>query len=136
MARPIQPMNAKIELSIRMEARGEPHDAILEKVFGPDTVTDPVKRNAAESKLYRWRHRPDAKAVWDDEVREVIKKCIPRAVNRISKQIDSEVDWLANKAANDVVNLAKTTSIFQDDDKTVKVQIEGNLPDLGSPDDA
>lgn len=134
MARPLSPMNAKIEKFIRMEARGEEHVDILREVFGPDYVTDPVKRNAAQSKMNRWRHRPDAQAVWEDEVRSIVKLCIPGAVKRIRHQMDDDNGWLANKAANDVVNLAKTTSIFQAEDKALKVQIEG-MPDLGSPDD-
>ena len=132
MGRPMEPMNAKIESFIRMEARGEDHATVLEKIFGPESVTDPVKKNAAESAMHRWRTRPDAKAIWDDEVREIVKQCIPRAMSRISKQIDSKEGWLANKAANDVVNLAKTTSIFQTDEKAITVKIEG-LPDIGSP---
>jgi hypothetical protein len=127
-------MNAKIELFIRMEARGEDHEDILHQIFGitPESTKD--ERHAAQEMMHRWRHRPDAKAIWDDEIRQVIQRCIPRAVQRISKQIDSKEGWLANKAANDVVNLAKTTSVFQGDDKALTVKIEG-MPDIGSPDD-
>ena len=134
MARPFGPMTAKIELFIRMEARGEDHDEIVREIFGQEYVDDPVKKNAAHSKMTRWRHRPDAQAIWDDEIRNVVKQCIPGAVKRIKKQVDDDNGWLANKAANDVVNLAKTTGIFQAEEKALKVQIEG-MPDLGSPDD-
>lgn len=135
MARPQEPMNAKMELCIRMEARGEPHDAVLQAVFGLDKTASPNEIHNAECKMHRWRHREDAKAIWDDEVRNVIRQCIPRAVSRISQQIDSKEGWLANKAANDVVNLAKTTSVFQGDDKQITVQFTG-MPDIGSPDSA
>jgi len=134
MGRPFAPMNAKIESFIRMEARGIDHNEIIKTLFGQEYLDDPVKKNAAQSKLTRWRHRPDAQAIWDDEIRNVVRQCIPSAVNRIKKQVDDDNGWLANKAANDVVNLAKTTSIFQSDDKAIKVQIEG-MPDIGSPDD-
>ena len=134
MARPVGPMTAQIEKFLRLEARGESHDAVLEAVFGPEYVTDPVKKNAAESKMTRWRHREDAQAIWDDEIRAIVKQCIPSAVSRIKKQIDDDNGWLANKAANDVVNLAKTTSIFQSDEKAINVKIEG-MPDIGSPDE-
>ena len=132
--RPQKPMDAQIELFIRLEARGEDHAVVLQKVFGlgPDAPDNEIHN--AECKMHRWRHREDAKPIWDDEVRNVIRQCIPRAVSRISQQIDSKEGWLANKAANDVVNLAKTTSVFQSDDKSVTVKIEG-MPDIGSPDD-
>ena len=134
MARPLAPMTAKIESFIRMEARGEDPNDILRKVFhlDPETCSNEEK-NTAFQQMWRWRHRPDAQAIWDDEVRAVVKLCIPNAVNRIMKQLNDENGWLANKAANDVVNLAKTTSIFQSEEKALKVQIEG-MPDLGSPD--
>ena len=136
MSRPQAPLDAKQELFIRMEARGESRATILQTVFGLDVKTSPENEiHAADSKMNRWRHREDAKAIWDDEVRNVIRQCIPRAVSRISQQIDSKEGWLANKAANDVVNLAKTTSVFQGDDKQITVQFTG-MPDIGSPDSA
>ena len=133
MARPFSKMTAQIENFIRMEARGEDHLEILRQLFGPEYITDPAKKSAAESKMSRWRHRPDAQAIWDDEIRAVVKLCIPGAVRRIKKQIDDDNGWIANKASNDVVNLAKTTGIFQSEEKAVSVKIEG-LPDLGTPD--
>ena len=134
MGRPQKPIDAQIELFIRLEARGEDHASVLEKVFGLGADSTKEERHAAECKMSRWRAREDTKAIWDDEVRNVIRQCIPRAVSRISQQIDSKEGWLANKAANDVVNLAKTTSVFQADDKAVTVKIEG-MPEIGSPDD-
>lgn len=134
MGRPLSRMTAQIEKFIRMEARGEDHETVLREVFGPDYVTDSVKKHAAESKMTRWRHRPDFQAIWDDEIRAVVKLCIPGAVKRIRRQVDDENGWIANKASNDVINLAKTTGIFQTDEKAINVKIEG-LPELGSPDD-
>ena len=133
MSRPQKPMDAQMELFIRLEARGESHASILEKVFNLGSDATESEIHAADCKMSRWRHREDAKPIWDDEVRNVIRQCIPRAVSRISQQIDSKEGWLANKAANDVVNLAKTTSVFQADDKAVTVKIEG-MPEIGSPD--
>ena len=135
MARPTGPMTAKIESFIRMEARGESADDILREIFKLDPETcDPAEKNKAYQQMWRWRHRPDAQAVWDDEVRNVVKHCIPRAMNRLKSQVDNQNDWVANKASNDVINLAKTTGIFQDNEKAINVKIEG-LPDIGSPDD-
>ena len=134
MARPVGPMTAQIENFIRMEARGEPHDVVLREIFGPEYVTDPKKKNAAESKMDRWRHRADKQAIWDDETKSRVVRGVPAAISRLEQQIRSGNEWVANKAANDYINLAKTTGIFQVDEKAVHVRIEG-MPDIGSPDD-
>ena len=135
MSRPFGPMTAQIENFIRMEARGEPHDKILEELFGPDYVTDKVKKNAAESKMTRWRHRPDAQAIWDDEMKARVRRRVPAAIERLERQLDNSNDWIVNKAANDYINLAKTTGIFQSEERAINVRIEG-MPDIGSPDDS
>ena len=134
MGRPKEPMNAKIENFIRMEARGEDHKDILREIFGEEAVTDPVKKNAAESAMSRWRHRADAQAIWDDEMKARVRRCVPRAVSRLERQVDNENDWVANKAANDVVNLAKTTGVFASEEKAISIKFEG-MPEIGSPDD-
>ena len=83
--------------------------------------------------MSRWRQRDDFQTIWDDEMKARVRRCVPRAVGRLEKQIDNENDWVANKAANDVVNLAKTTGIFQSEEKAINVKIEG-MPEIGSPD--
>ena len=134
MGRPQEPMNAQIENFIRMEARGEDHATVLKEIFGEEYVTDPVKKNAAESAMYRWRHRPDAQPIWDDEIKERVRRNVTRAISRLEQQIDHAKPWVANKAANDYITLATKTSIFVSEEKAVNVKIEG-LPDIGSPDD-
>jgi hypothetical protein len=134
MSRPVGPMTARIENFIRMEARGEPHDVVLREIFGPEYVTDKKKKNAAESQMDRWRHRADRQAIWDDETKSRVLRRVPAAISRLEKQIDSDNDWIANKAANDYISLAKATGILQTEEKAVHVQVEG-LPEIGSPDD-
>ncbi len=53
---------------------------------------------------------------------------------RILKQVDSDTEWLANKAANDIMQLASKTGVMQNDEQALQIQIQG-LPDIGSPDD-
>ena len=130
MGRPMEPMNAMMENFIRMEARGESHTAILKEVFGLNPGDPGV--HAAECKMSRWRQRPDAKAVWDDELKARVLRYVTKAVNRLEQQIDDKKPWVANKAANDYINLAKTTGIFASEEKAINVKIEG-LPDIGSP---
>ena len=55
------------------------------------------------------------------------------ALQKIRSQMDSEKEWLANKAANDIIQQSKLVMTGADDN-TVVVKLEG-MPDLGSPDD-
>ena len=135
MARVPEPMTAKIENFIRMEARGESYDEVLKEIFGLDPkLATKEEKNKASQQMWRWRHRPDAQAIWDDEMKARVRRCVPRAVNLLENQIGSKKEWVANKAANDVVNLAKQTGIFVGEEKAISVRIEG-MPDIGSPDD-
>ena len=134
MARTLGRMTAKIENFIRAEARGEPHDKILLEHFGIDENSDPKERNRAEQQAWRWRHRPDAEAIWQDELKATVRRRVPASVNRITKQIDSDTDWLANKAANDILTLAGRIGVIKTEETALQVQIQG-MPDIGSPDD-
>ena len=134
MARPFGPMTAQIENFIRAEARGEPHEKILKDCFGLEPGCDPKVQHNAEAKMSRWRKRPDFKPIWDDELAARVRRHVPGAVSRLNKQIDNENDWVANKASNDVITLAKALGVIKTEETAVKVQIEG-MPDLGSPDD-
>ena len=133
MARPMKPMTAKIENCIRADARGEPHDKILEEFLGITKDSTPQERNRAEQQLYRWRHRPDADAIWQDELKATVRRHVPMAFSRIKDQINSDTEWLANKAANDVIVLAGKVGVIKNEETALQVQIQG-LPDIGSPD--
>ena len=135
MARPLAPMTARIENFIRMEARGESSDTILREIFhiDPETADDKTKQNAYQQ-MYRWRHRPDADAIWQDELKATVRRHVPLAMLRINKQIDSDTEWLANKAANDVMLLASRTGVIKTEETALQVQIQG-MPDIGSPDE-
>ena len=134
MARPISRLTAQMENVIRAEARGEPHADILEKYFGLPPGSDEKDIHNAECKMWRWRKRPDFKAIWDDELTATVRRRVPGAVSRINSQVDNQNDWVANKAANDIITLAKSLGVIKSEETALNVKIEG-LPDLGSPDD-
>ena len=134
MARPTGPITARIEGFIRAEARGESADDILREFFHLDPETcDPKEKNKAYQQMWRWRHRPDADAIWQDELKAVVKRRVPAAIGRINNQVDSDTEWLANKAANDVLLLAGKIGVIKTEDTALNIQIQG-LPDIGSPD--
>jgi hypothetical protein len=127
-------MTAKIENFIRMEARGESADDILRTIFHLDPETcDPKVKNAAYQQMWRWRHRPDADPIWQDELKATVRRRVPAAIGRINNQVDSDTEWLANKAANDVLLLAGKIGVIKNEETALQVQISG-LPDIGSPD--
>lgn len=135
MARPTGPITARIEQFIRMEARGEPADDILREIFHLDPETcDPKEKNKAYQQMYRWRHRPDADAIWQDELKATVRRRVPVSVSRITTQIDSKEGWLANKAANDILVLAGKIGVIKNEETALQVQITG-MPDIGSPDE-
>ena len=134
MARPLSKMTAKMENFIRAEARGEPHAKILEDIFGITKDSDKKDKARAEQYMFHWRHRPDANAIWQDELRAVVKRHVPAAIGRINKQIDSDTEWLANKASNDVVTLAQRIGVIETEEKVTTIEIQG-MPDIGSPDE-
>lgn len=134
MARKLSPMTAKIENFIRAEARGEPHDKILREQFGIDENSSPKDKARAEQYMFHWRHRPDADAIWQDELRAVVRRHVPAAIGRINKQINSDTEWLANKASNDVVTLASRIGAIKTEETAMRIEIQG-MPDIGSPEE-
>lgn len=134
MARPFHKLNAKEELFIRMEARGESRDDILRECFGLDRSTATKSQiHTAHSKMTRLRSHPDYDKIWKNEVRKVLYGCASQAVKVIRSQLEAtDKPWLQNKAANDLLNFGKG-QLYKEDQNTVHVQIEG-MPDIGSPD--
>jgi len=133
MARPFGPMTARMENVIRAMARGEPYEKVLE-YFGLPADADKKARHNAQCRISDWRKRPDFKAIWEDELSACVRRRVPGAIKRLDAQIDNENDWVANKAANDYIALAKSLGVIKSEETALKVQIEG-MPDLGSPED-
>ena len=118
---------------IRMEANGYTTPEIILAIWGLKEADDPKEYHNYECKLSRLRKHPMYLETWKDEVGKVSMKLMNKGLKKIMAQIDANEPWLANKAANDGVNFAKSR-IFADEDRAITVQIEG-LPDIGSPDD-
>ena len=128
------PFNAKQILFVRMVVNGHKRKEILKEVFGLDVDTADQKAiNAADGAMKRWRHHPDYDPTWKDEMRKALREITPDAINVFKEQLKAAKEpWLQNKAANDIMTHGKPL-IYGDEDKAVRVQIEG-LPDLGTPD--
>jgi hypothetical protein len=59
---------------------------------------------------------------------------VGRALNKLSEQIDHEKPWLANKAANDILQRVPKSLLADEDENTVVVKVEG-MPTLGVPEE-
>lgn len=133
MSKPVQPLNADQEKFIRMTARGCDRKEIMKECFGVDldTATD-LEIHRADCKMSRLRKRPEYMEIWKDEVKNVLVAAGGKAYRRLAAQIDSKEEWLANKAANDILNNGRSM-IFGDEERSVSVKITG-MPEIGSPD--
>jgi len=135
-----QPLSDRAKNFIQMEARGVPRDVILQEIFHlPPGCKDKTALNKADSQMHRWRNHPYAKQYWDAEIAATIKAALPSALKTLisqSQDHDGEVKkgWLANKASNDVMSIAKSFGIVDTADSTVNVKVQG-LPELGKPED-
>ena len=134
MARPRhEELTAEQDRFVRMEANGYTSPEIILALWGLKETDDPKLYHNYECKLSRWRKHPKYIETWKDEISSVSVKLMNKGLGKILRQMDANEPWLANKAANDGVNFAKSR-IFADEDRAITVQIEG-LPDIGSPDD-
>ena len=122
----------KHEMALRLIAEGEKTTNEIYFILFGTNVKDPNQLRSAQYKLKKITDHPE----WDEKYRaylaQRVKWIVPKAVSILENQMLSSKDWLQNKAANDIVNLGKQ-AVFQTDDKTVTVKIEG-MPDIGEPD--
>lgn len=133
MARPIRPeLTVEQDRFVRMEANGYTSPEIIMAIWGLKESDDPKAYHNCECKMSRWRKHPKYLETWKDEVSSLSVKLMNKGLSTIRKQMDASEPWLANKAANDGVNFAKSR-IFAEDERSISVQITG-MPDLGSPD--
>jgi len=114
-----------------MMFHGKTNEEIIDACF-PKADTD--GKRAAKRKVL--------KKLMDDEVfmayyRSLISEWTARhvgpALKKLGEQINSDKEWLANKAANDIINQSKSI-ITGADDNTMVVKIEG-MPELGVPEE-
>ena len=124
-------VNTQIDLFIRMEARGCTRPEKLQAVFG---ITDAksVEAHNAENQMTRWRKLPEYGKIWNEELTKQDYEAIGLARKRLLEQLNSNNEWLVNKAANDLIAQGNKR-IYGADESTVHVQVSG-MPDIGSPD--
>ena len=93
---------------------------------------DPGKVQNGAARIRRWMKQPECIECYRGLVREIARECIGPSVMQLKKQIQDENGWLANKAANDVLNKFYAM-VMGEDDREIHVRVEG-MPVLGEPD--
>jgi len=109
--------------------RGFTDEEIANKLW-PERV-DSGKLDACKQKLRRLRRTEKFQAYYRSIVTEWSVHYVGKALNKLGEQIDSDLPWLANKAANDILTQSKGV-ITGADDNTVVIKMEG-MPELGTP---
>ena len=117
---------------VSLEVQGYSTGEIIKELWGIEKGDKSF--NVYEHRLSAWRKNPNYDKMWMEFMGKLGRELLSEGLRKLRKQVRSEQDWLANKAANDVVNFAKGR-VFGDEDKTVTVKIEG-MPELGVPDKA
>ncbi|MBP5248632.1 MAG: hypothetical protein J6Z46_01370 [Lachnospiraceae bacterium] len=109
--------------------RGFTDEEIGEKIWKTDG--DPKKVRNAKARLRNLRKDEKFQEYYRSIITEWTVHNIGKALNKLSEQIDSNLPWLSNKAANDV--LVQSKPFLGNDDNTVVVRLDGI--ELGTPDD-
>lgn len=91
------------------------------------TLTEAARSiGVKQQTLKKWSQRDDFKAAMQQAIDEVLTGCIPSAVNRLKKMIESKNDWVSMGAIRLLFDL--TSKNKQQDDQNVIVNFSSMLP--------
>ena len=125
-------LNAEQVMIAQSMAAGHSEDEILKIYWGITKSSTPQEKQKARRELHKTQDLPGFLDCYKSEVKRLYTPVYSKALAKIAEQIDSNLPWLANKAANDI--LTRVPTLIGDDDNTIRVQIEG-MPELGTPDE-
>ena len=132
-------LNVKETLICYDDAYGKKEDEIMRLHYGILETSTPTEKRLAKLKFHKLRDKPG----YADCYRSIVKReaigLFSRANKVLSEQLDidpksKDQGWLANKAANDVINKYHDTVMGVNSNEVV-VKVEG-MPKLGKPEDA
>lgn len=128
-------LNTQEAVACEMLARGETEADVMMVLWGFDYKNaTPSEKHTYTKKLHAIKRKPGFKECFETIVRLSVYEPFARAKRRIERQIDSENEWVANKASNDFLNRYGHYVDGTGDSKEIVVRIEG-APKLGSPDE-
>jgi len=94
-------------------------------------INDEKKIQRGMEKIRRWMRDPKVMEAYRAVLREAMMPAMGKASAKLVQQIDNGNDWLANKAANDVLTRFGPL-VLGEEDKQITVKVEG-MPELGAP---
>lgn len=122
------------ELQIcRMYLEGAKEKDIMLCVYGISESSTDTERRKARNKLRKVIQNPKVQECYKALLRERAIPATGAAINKLLEQIDDKSGWLANKAANDVLNKYWPV-MMGEEDRSIVVKVEG-MPSLGTPDE-
>ena len=98
---------------------------------------DPENKNDMQAKVKRVKtllKTDKFQAYYKSMITEWTVHNVGRALTKLTDQLDHDQPWLANKAANDILQRVPKSLFSDEDENTIKVVVEG-APVLGTPED-
>ena len=130
-----EPFTDQMREFMRLEARNASRPEIFKVIFNKDVkeLTD-KEANRIDAMMYRWRHHPDYQKEWLAAFKAQWNGILADAMTVVQEGLhDDSLPWRKTQHAN--LALAYGTKlIVGEEERTVHVQIEGNIPEIGSPD--
>lgn len=132
-------LNVKEALICTLDAYGTKEEEILRVHYGITSASTPTEKRLASTKFHKLRGKPGYADCYRSIVNREMLGLYSRSLQVLDKQLDldpksAKEGWLANKAANDVINKYHDTVMGVNSNEVV-VRVEG-MPTLGKPEDA
>ena len=115
----------------RLIAMGKTEDEVLFCKYGITPISTPQEKGKAKRQLHKLMNDPKFQECYRAIVKEIAWPAYGKATQKLVEQIDNGNDWLANKAANDVITRFHD-ALMGGEDKQIVVKVEG-MPVLGTP---
>jgi len=119
-------------LACQLTFQGRPDEYIIKQCWPDTDMNNKNEVSGKKRRLTYLRKKPEFLEYYRTILTEFQVHAFGKAMNKIVEQIDNDNQWLANKAANDVLTRASKT-VIGEDENAVTVKIQG-LPELGTPD--
>lgn len=114
-----------------MMFRGATDEEIVMTIW---PTTEKKQLNAKKTRLRNLRKDEIFQNYYKSLITEWTVHNVGKALKKLSEQIDHEQPWLANKAANDILQRVPKSMLGEEDENTVVVKVEG-MPEIGSPEE-
>ena len=114
-----------------MMANDKTNEEIYEEIFGVTALSSYGDKQRAAKTLNRWKKLNGFQECFRAEVRNMGMPIISKAIQRLVRQLDSENEWIVNKAANDLIS-KYMPHVMGEDSNEVVIRVEG-MPEIGIP---